>query len=145
VTYPDLYVATILNEYFIPVQVNVAGAKDLLKKFMVIWTPNLNILDADANLIYHTEGFLPPSEYAAMLMVAMAHFHLRKKRYKEALSFYQEVWDKQPHSTFAPEALYYVGVSRYMDSHQVDALVESWKMLQKGYPGSTWAVRSSIV
>ncbi len=143
-TYPDLSVATILNEYFIPVQVNVAEAEKLVEEFDAIWTPNLNILDGQKRVIYHTEGWLPPSEYAAMLITGLGHYALRKKRYQEAVSFYQEVHTKFPTSGFAPAALYYLGVGKYLESHNVEDLKESWIKLQRFYPQSSWAIRSDL-
>jgi thioredoxin-related protein len=57
VTYPDVCVAAALNDFFVPVQVNVDQAKDLVKKFRVLWTPNINVLDPEGNLLYHVEGW----------------------------------------------------------------------------------------
>lgn len=145
VTYPDLFVATLLNEYFIPVQVNIQQATKLAAKFNALWTPNINILDGGENLVYHNEGWLPPSEFSAMLMVSRGHFFLRNKRYEDAISVFQEVWNKFPASSFASQALYYLGVSRYMSSHKAEDLIDGWKLLQRYYPRSLWAIRSSIV
>lgn len=144
VTYPDLTVATILNEYFVPVQINVDHAHDLVERFQVIWTPNLNVLDTSEDVIYHVEGWLPPSDCAAMLMVGLGHFYLHEKRFEDGVSIFQEVWDKFPHTDFAPEALYYSGVGKYLESHNVSDLSGRWKMLQDHYPQSTWSMRSSL-
>jgi len=145
VTYPDLCVATALNEYYVPVQINVDQSRDLTRKFKVIWTPNINVLDSSENLCYRVEGWLPASEYSAMLMIAHGHYFLCHKRYKNAGELFQKVWDKFPHSTFAPEALYYLGVSGYMESHKVENLTSPWRILQGYCPQSTWAIRSSIL
>ena len=144
VTYPDLMVSGLLNAYFIPVQVNIEEVSKLAAKYQAIWTPNLNILDEKENVIYRAEGWLPPSETAAMLLLARGHFFFRRKKYLDAVPNFEEVFIKYPHSSFASEALYYKGVSRYMDSHEVDELKEDWIMLQRFYPSSTWAVRSNI-
>jgi hypothetical protein len=138
-------VSTCLNEYFIPVQVDVEKYKDLMVTFRVFWTPNINVIDPSEILYYHVEGWLPPSEYAAMLMVARGQYFLKHKRYGEAKDIFQKVWDKFPQSDFAPEALYYLGVSGYMDSHKVEDLSRGWQILQRYHPRSTWAIRSSIL
>jgi TolA-binding protein len=144
VTYPDFMVAGLLNAYFIPVQVNIKEVPKLAAKYMAIWTPNLIVLDGKENIIYRVEGWLPPSETAAMLLLARGHYFLRHKKYQDAVPHFEEVFVKYPQSSFSPEALYYKGVSRYMDSHEVDKLKEDWIMLQRFYPSSTWAVRSNI-
>lgn len=144
-TYPDLSVAASINAFFVPVQLNVDKDKDQVHKFRVIWTPNINILDSSENLFYHVEGWLPPSEFSAMLMSAHGQYFLKRKRYAEAKEIFQKVWDKFPRSDFAAEALYYQGVSGYMESHELDELSKAWKLLQRFHPQSTWAVRSSIL
>ncbi len=144
-TYPDLYVATLLNEYFVPVQVNIEKARELVLKYRPIWTPNLNFIDGEGAIFYHIEGWLPPSEFAALLLVSQGHFFIRKKQYPKATPNFQEVLDKFPTSYFAPEAFYYLGVSKYMTAHKVEELVESWKKLQASYPYSSWAMRSQIL
>lgn len=144
-TYPDLYVATLLNEYFVPIQVNIEKAAELVRKYRPIWTPNLNILDEEGAMVYHVEGWLPPSEYSAMLLVSRGHYFIRRKRYAEAVPNFQEVGQRFPTSSFAPEAMYYLGVGKYMTSHKGEELVEAWKKLQQAYPYSSWAIRAGIL
>lgn len=143
-TYPDLFVATVLNEYFVPVQANIEKAAELVRKYRPIWTPNINILNEEGEMVYHVEGWLPPSEYSPMLLVARGHFFIRKKRYGEATPNFEEVMKKFPSSTFAAQALYYLGVSKYMTGHNVEELKGAWSKLQYTYPYSTWAIRASI-
>jgi len=140
-----LSVAASINTFFVPVQLNVEKDKDPVQKFRAIWTPNINILDASEHVFYHVEGWLPPSEYSAMLMVAHGQYFLKRKRYVEAKDIFRKAWDKFPQSSFAPEALYYLGVSGYMESHEADELSKAWKLLQRYHPQSTWAIRSSIL
>ena len=143
-TYPDLNVAAILNEYFIPVQVNIEKSRDLVLKYRPIWTPNLNILDEEGTLVHRVEGYLPPSEFSAMLLVALGHYSIHKKKYAEATPNFEEALQKFPTTTFAPEALYYLAVSKYMTAHKVEDLVSTMRKLQAAYPYSSWAVRASI-
>jgi len=145
VTYPDLCVSAALNEFFVPVQLNVDEAREMVEKFGVIWTPNINLLDSEGNLFYHVEGWLPPSEYAAMLMVGHGHHFLQQKSYAKAEEVFRTVWDKYPQSHFTPEALYYLGVSKYLESHKAKDLVEGWQVLQRYHSQSSWGIRSSIV
>jgi thioredoxin-related protein len=138
-------VAAALNEFLVPVQVNVDEDKELVERFRVIWTPNINIMDSEESVFYHVEGWLPPSEYSAMLMVAHGQYFLQNNKFQDASNLFQTVWDKYPQSDFAPEALYYLGVSEFMESHQEEDLMKGWKLLQRYHPQSTWSIRSSIV
>ena len=145
VTYPDMQVAALLNDNFVPVQVNFEEASKLVNEFQAIWTPNLNVLDRNQNRVYWVEGWLPPSEFTAMLTVARGQYFLRGKKYTEAEPLFKAVFDHNPRSQFAPEALYYRGVSRYLNSHEVEELKEDWIMLQRFYPQSAWSLRSNIL
>lgn len=145
-TYPDACVASAVNEYFIPVQINVDQEDQTLQRqFRVLWTPNINILDPQEKLLYHVEGWLPPSDFSAMLMVAHAHYFMQQDSFQKAEELFKTVWDKYPQSQFAAEALYYLGVSRYKDTHDGKDLVKGWRVLQRFHPESTWAIRSSVL
>ncbi len=124
---------------------NIEKARELVVKYRPIWTPNLSILDEEGFLVYHTEGWLPPSEFAAMLFLARGHYYIRKKHYSEAVPNFQEILVKSPTSAFAPEAFYYLGASKYLTTHKAEDLVDTWKRLQAGYPYSSWAIRSGIL
>ena len=145
VTYPDRQVAALLNENFVPVQVNIEKVAKLVDEFQALWTPNLNVIDGRGKRVYWVEGWLPPSEFAAMLGVARGHYFLRGKKYTEAAPLFKAVFEQNPPSQFAPEALYYRGVSRYLNSHKVDELKEDWIMLQRFYPQSAWSLRANIL
>ena len=72
-------------------------------------------------------------------------YFLRGKKYTQAESLFKAVFDKHPRSQFAPEALYYRGVSRYLESHEVDQLKEDWITLQRFYPQDAWSLRANIL
>jgi hypothetical protein len=145
VTYPNLFVATLINTYFVPVQVNVDKDPRLVDKFRAIWTPNINIIDSEERSSYHVEGWLPASEFSAMLLLSLGHYSIKHKRYADALPFLREVVDNYPSTTFAPEALYYTGVAKYLAEHKVEDLVGAWKQLQLRYPGASWTLSASIL
>jgi len=144
VTYPDATVAAMLNDHYVPVQVNVEKVPKLVDKFQVIWTPNLNILNREKP-VYHSEGWLSPAECAAMLIIAQGHYQLHRKKFDQAVPYFKAVFDRYPQSEFAPEAVYYLGVSRYLASHEVARLSEEWEKCQRYYPSSTWARRSMVL
>jgi hypothetical protein len=145
VTYPDKQVADLLNDNFISVQVKIEKVPKLVDEFQALWTPNLNVIDGRQKRVYWVEGWLPPSEFTAMLGVARGHYFLRGKKYTQAEPIFMAVFEQNPRSQFASEALYYRGVSRYLNSHKVDELKEDWIMLQRFYPQSAWSLRSNIL
>ena len=144
VTYPDKQVARLLDHHFVPVQVNIEEADDLAKRFQALWTPNLNMIDDREKRFYHVVGWLPPSEFVAMLKLARGHFLLSREKFDEAATILKDVFDEFPRSIYAPESLYYMGVCRYKASHKVEYLKEDWIMLQRFFPGSEWAMNSNV-
>lgn len=143
-TYSDDCVAEALNRHFVPVQVDYEKAAKLVDQYQAIWTPNLNVVDARERRMFHAEGWLPPAEFLAMLQTARGQFSLRSKKFDDAAAHFQAVFDKHPFSPYAPQALYYRGVSRYLSSHKVEDLKEDWIMLQRMYPASAWSVKSNL-
>ena len=143
-TYLDSQVADFLNHHYLPVQVNIEEADELADRFQALWTPNLNLIDERGSRFYHVVGWLPPSEFTAMLKAARGHFFLSRKKYADAVPIFKEVFDEFPRSIFAPEALYFKGVSQYKGSHNVENLKEDWTMLQRFFPDSEWAMKSNV-
>jgi thioredoxin-related protein len=144
VTYPDLSTSTMVNEYFVPVQIDVSKSAGFVERFGVIWTPNIHILTGDEKMIYHVEGWLPPHDFLAMLTLAYGHFFLKNKKFKEASSSFDELLKRMPRSHFAPEALYYSGVAKYLESDDLEKLKKDWMKLRHFYPNSTWTTSSDI-
>lgn len=144
-TYPDATVSDLLNSRFVPVQVDVTKESRLVDQFQVIWTPNINIVDTRERVAYHSEGWLSPSEYAAMLYLGLGHHALKHKRYDIASTEFRTVYDRYPQSEFSPEALHYFAVSEYMASHEVELLLKGWRELQARYPESAWAMRTLVI
>jgi thioredoxin-related protein len=145
VTYPDLSTSTMVNEYFVPIQLDVSESASFVERFGVVWTPNINILTADEKMIYHVEGWLPPHDFLAMLTLAYGHYFLKNKKFKEAMFFFEDLRKKMPDSRFTAESLYYLGVARYLETHDLEKLKVEWIKLQRFYPDSRWATSSDIL
>ncbi len=145
VTYPNVAVAALLDEAFIPVQVNLDHAAKLANRYQVLWTPNINILNHREQLICHVEGWISPSEFSAWLTLGRGHFQLRRKDFEAAITFFQRTFDHYPQSEWAPEALYYVAVAKYLASHEAEKLVQGWETLRRYYPHSSWSMRANVL
>ncbi|TAK30634.1 MAG: hypothetical protein EPO21_19000 [Chloroflexota bacterium] len=145
-TYPEPAVADLVNEHFVPVQVNVKedSAKSLIERYHQIWTPDLRVLGADGYEFYHWNGYLPPFEYAAQLLVAEGQTYLRLHEFGKAQELYEEILSRFPTSAFAPEAQYFLAVAKYETSHQGTDLLSGWHRVQTRYPESIWRVKQSF-
>lgn len=143
-TYPDATVSQLVNTLFIPVQLDVTKEPKRADQFQVIWTPNINIVDTRGRVSYHLEGWLSPSEFAAMLLLGLGHHALKNKRYENAVSHFKSIYDRYPQSEFAPEGLYYLAVGKYMASHDAEQLIQGWGDLRNQFPTSRWAMRTRV-
>lgn len=144
VTYPDATVSEMVNAHFVPVQLDLPNEPKLADQFQVVWTPNINIVDARQRVTFHIEGWLSPAEFAAMLYLGLGHHALKRKKFENAIKHFQTVYDRYPQSEFSPEALHYLAVGKYLVSHDADQLIQGWEDLKKHYPSSAWAMRTRV-
>lgn len=145
VTYPDATVAATLNDLFVPVRVNIEESSKLAFQYGAIWTPNINIIEAKEHAVYRVEGWLAPSEFVTMLHLAKGHYLFSGKKFEDAAATFAMVAENYTRSDFAPEALYYVGVSRYLATSDVEEIKSAWGKLQRQHPQSTWTMRADIL
>jgi thioredoxin-related protein len=144
VTFPDLNVAHLLNEHFVSTKLDLLEQGRLAHKYHAIWTPNFRILDTEGDTIYQNVGWLPPSEFAPLLLLARGHFQFDRKRYEDAASIFAMLLDRYPRSGVMPECRFYLAISRYMVSDDHDKLEETWDAFYTAYPDNLWALRTRI-
>lgn len=100
------------------------------------------MLDPEGKERWRLEGYLPREEFRAHLEMGLARLALAKKDWVEAVTRYGAVADNYPDSKYAPQAVYYRGVSRYSGSHDGADLAATAAELKKNYEGSQWQLRS---
>jgi hypothetical protein len=146
VTYPDTAVAEMIGRLTAPVQVDNTSdsSKQLLERYRHVWTPDLRVLDAAGEELYRWNGYLPPSEFAAQLLAAVAHARLRLREYETASSLYEEAVRRFPTSAVAPEAQYFLAVANYRKTGESHELLRGWHKLESTYPGSDWTVKQDF-
>ncbi len=102
------------------------------------------MLDGDGYELYRWNGYLPPGEFAAQLLAALAHARLRLREFDAAEMLYADVLRRFPTALVAPEAQYFSGVTGYRKSGEANALLHGWHELEKTYPDSEWAVKQNF-
>lgn len=88
------------------------------------------------------EGYLPKEEFRLNLEMGLARVAFMRKDWPEAERRYAAIADQDPASKFAPEALYWRGVSKYKSTHDHTALSDVAETLVEKYRDSLWAKRS---
>ena len=144
VTYPDPRVADFIEQDCVPVRVAVKDNPELVDEYLVVWTPNVVIADGRGRVHYRVAGFLPPEEFVARLSIGTGKFLLNGKRFDEAAARFEGVAVRHPGTLPAAEALYWLGVARYKESHDPAELRPAWDRLAREFPDSEWATRTKI-
>jgi hypothetical protein len=145
VTYPDPRVAPFLRAHFVPVKVPVKQNRDLAEQYQVSWTPNVVIADERGTVHERIEGFLPPAEFVARLSLGAGKYHLHRNEFDRAKERFEEVARRHHGTAAGAEALYWLGVAAYKQSHDPSALrTAGWEQLAREYPDSEWAKRAQI-
>lgn len=100
------------------------------------------ILDQDGKERWRLEGYLTKDEFRANLEMGLARVAFMRKKWADAGSRYNALIDLYPDSHFAPEAVYWRGVSEYKATNDHVALEDVAKIFTEKYQDSVWAVRS---
>ncbi len=132
-----------LVRQFIPVKIHVKEQPGTFKRFGVQWTPVLVVLDPDGVERHRWEGYLPADEFIGQLELAVARSAFQRELWADAERLFREVADKHPNTDFAPQAVYYAGVSKYKGG-DASALPATARTLEARYGDTSWAKKSSV-
>jgi hypothetical protein len=130
----------------VPLQIDntATESRAILHKLHHIWTPDVRVLTHNGDELYRWDGYLPPFEYTPRMLCGFALANLRTKRFDNAEKLYVEVLKRFPTSYAAPEAQYYLGITRYRRDPDGDDLLEGWAQLRSRYPNSEYRVKQSF-
>ena len=99
-------------------------------------------MDPDGEERWRLEGYLSKDEFRANLEMGLARVVFMKKDFAEAERRYSRIVENYPESKFAPEAVYWQGVSRYNIEHDHHVLGDVAKTFAEKYQDSVWAEKS---
>jgi hypothetical protein len=141
VTYPQPEIISYITAHFIPVKVSLNRREDwpLFRAHNMLWTPTIGFMDRNSALHYSSPGFLPPYDFLAMLRIGRALCLLPWSRAREAADELETA--ARSESPFAPEALYWLGIARYLERRDTAGMWQAWDRLTALYPDTPWARR----
>jgi hypothetical protein len=142
VTYPQPSVQEFIIKQFVPVRLVLNRSQDQehFRTHRVIWTPTIVIMDRRGVGHYQSPGFLPPELFLAMLRIGLARALIAWMRYDDAAAHLDGV-TQEAGSPLAPEALFWLGVTRYLQARRRAPMMEAWARLRAEHPDSVWAAR----
>lgn len=146
--YSDPQVVEFVEKHFIPVRVHVRDQKDEFQRlggrYSAQWTPTILIVDGDGQERYRNEGFLPKDDFLSQLALGFGHAAFKRGDYAAAERWFRDVHEKYPRTEAAPEAQYWIGVSKYRSTNDASALKETAKAFKERYQDSSWAKKASV-
>ncbi|MGB3212512.1 MAG: tetratricopeptide repeat protein [Desulforhopalus sp.] len=141
VTYPTKEVVTFVNNYLIPLRIEVNDDTSI-EEYHHFWTPTLAILDTNGNEIQRTIGFLGVDEFTAIMLLGIAKVRLDAGEYDTALIPLKSLLETFSESHAVPEAIYFRGVTMYKQTNNPNKLKEAYEKLLSDYPDSRWTRRA---
>ncbi|MBU6335222.1 MAG: thioredoxin family protein [Chloroflexi bacterium] len=133
---PDPQIADLLDRAFVVQRCPLdGGARPLARRYGVIWTPTLLVLDRHGALHHRIVGALDAPQADAELRLGLALAWLAGGRIAEAAAALQRLVADEAIGT---EAAYWLGVAQLR--HGTDAA--AWQHLNHRHPGSRWARRT---
>ncbi len=100
------------------------------------------LLDSMGKERVRLEGYLPNGDFMAALRNGLGRTAFVHKKYADAERWYGEVLARFADSHFAPEAMYWLAVSRYKATSDHMVLGKVADELRNTYPSSLWASKS---
>ena len=133
-----------MENSFIPLQIDFNKNKALVNRFGIKWTPTIVILDADGDEHHRFIGFLPPEDFIAQIIIGKGKADFNLDYLERAIQCFQEILVRYPKTDAAPEAQYFLGVSKYKASHDSNELKLGLEALQRDYPQSEWTKKAQV-
>ena len=134
--------ATFINANFLPVESHIKEHPARFHRFDATWTPTILILDSKGTERHRIEGYLPKDEFQAQLAMGLGRVAFKEKRWPDAERIYNEVVEKYPKTSAAPEARYWRAVSHYKGTNDHIVLGQVAQELQESAPESVWTKKA---
>jgi len=141
VAFPDSEVVDFVSSKLIPVRVPADDPK-LAPRYKIKWTPTLLILDAEGVEHYRSLGFYPPKDLIPSLLMGMGMAKYNLPDRPAACRLFEQILAQYPAASLAPEAVYLIGVSRYIETHDINNLIGIYDRLAAESPDSPWLTRA---
>jgi outer membrane protein assembly factor BamD (BamD/ComL family) len=101
-------------------------------------------MDSSGEERWRIEGYLPKNEFRAQLAIGLARMSFMDKQWTDAEQRYAQVIEQYPETAAAPEAVYWMGVSRYKSTNDHTVLGGVAEELGEKYPESVWTQKASV-
>jgi hypothetical protein len=144
VGFPDQRVAAFIKERVVPLHVDVRRSSPLVRRFAVVQTPQVLVIDAQGYIHARIEGFMPPDELRARLALAVADCECAAPHPLPDPPA-PAAQPARADAEFTAETLYWHAASRFRRTGDRHRLRADWQMIASRFPRSVWALRMRLV
>lgn len=135
-TYKDENVIDEMNEWFVLLKLDLIKDREVRKSLGAYWTPSIYFLDQNENSYYHFNGYLPATEFRAMLRLGMAETIMPRGRYDDIIKIIEKDLDDFTLSSFYPQLLVVREIARYIKIKDNSQLKKTLKEIEQKFPES---------
>jgi len=135
-TYSDLAVQKELNEWFIPVQQDVFGNREVRSRYAAYWTPSFYFLDARGNMRYFLNGYRGVEDFRVELRLAKVALDLPRGKYLQTIDLMDDGLEKFPHNPRAASMLFVRGMAEYLLGREKSSFRSTMTEICEDYPDS---------
>lgn len=135
-TYKDQKVVDEINEWFVLLKLDIIKDREVRRNLGAYWTPAIYFLDQNGNSYYHFNGYLPATEFRAMLRLGMAETIMPRGRYDDIIKIIEKDLDDFAQSSFYPQLLVARETARYIKIKDNSQLRKTLKEIEQKFPES---------
>jgi len=134
VTYPDPKVENEINQWFVPLKLDIIKDREVRRGFGAYWTPSIYFIDSNGNSYYHFNGFLPPEEFRIILRLGLTETIMPRGRYDDIIKIIDQNLDDFKNNSSYPKLLLQRELARYIKTKDSSNLRQLLKDIEKDYP-----------
>jgi hypothetical protein len=138
VTYSNPAVEKALTDFFVPVKLETRSDPKIAQFFKVNSTPTFVATDSNRKVHSQSKGFFPPEAFLQQIRFMRAIVELNHRDYDLAIDLLSQVTRETFDQNLTPEALYHLGVARYMKTSDFTQAVQEWRKIKLQFPHSSW-------
>lgn len=135
-TYPDADVQQEINDWFIPLRLDILKDRAIRSKLSAYWTPSIYFLDRKGNPLYHFDGYLKAEDFRVLMRLGKAALDMPKGRYLQIIDLMDNGLALFPNNPKAASMLFTRGMAEYLLGKEKSAFRGTMKEITATYPDS---------
>jgi len=138
-TYKNQNVIDELDEWVVLLKLDLIKDREVRRSLGAYWTPAIYFLDQNGNSFYHFNGYLPATEFRAMMRLGIAETIMPRGKYDDVIKIIEKDFDELARTSFYPKLLAARETAQYIKIKDNSQLKKTLKEIQQKFPESTEA------